>query len=274
MKKIILLNIIVIVFIVFSCGFKDKLMNNAISITIKPGTVDSILFNSTQKFTASIRDPRGKLMDVTPNWSISGFNSDVSISSNVGESILFYAGNTKSIGILTAEYDGVRRFVNIEINNHFNLYKNGKLSDKIDEKDLIYGDDASNGSDYITIDTVQGENGEKCFELIVKQPKVGEPVGFCLVFKTYEDLSKFTTLHFYMRSCDGNGNIGFEYYVIDEKKNSESQTPTVGESFSEISIDISGISRDDTREILSIEFTNADINPSPRKVRLKNIYLD
>jgi hypothetical protein len=277
MKKVSLLSIIIVMlFIVFSCGFKDKLMNNAISVTIKPGIVDFIWFNSLQEFTASIRDPGGKLMDVTPHWSISGFSQDVSISTNIGKSIVFCTGNTESRGVLTAEYDGVRCFVNIEISNRFNLYKNSKLSNKIDEENLIYVEGGGTPSDYITLNSVQDEDGEKCFELIIKQPQTGCPVGFCLEFKIPEDLSKFTTLHFSMRSCDGKGDIKFDYYTIDDYKSSEGVSePSVGGSFSDIPIDISDVSqRNSTKEVLSIEFGENDINPSPRKVRLKNIYLE
>jgi hypothetical protein len=285
MRKVSLLSAIIVIFIAFSCGFKDKLMNNAISVTIKPGAVDSIPLNSSQEFTAFIRDPRGKLMDVDANWNISGFSSDVSISTNIGKSIIFYAGNTESKGVLTAEYDGARRFVTIEIKeikneNTLILYnKNGKLSDKIDEEDLIYIDGDGNPSDYITIKTVD-ENGEKCFELIVKQPTLGQPVGFYLEFKTHEDLSKFTTLHFSIRSSDANPNISFNIYAINETDDDNDgyringDFRTVGQSFDDIGISISNVSRDNTKEILAIEFTKDDIMPSPRKVRLKNIYLD
>ncbi|MDR2437532.1 MAG: hypothetical protein LBD17_05670 [Endomicrobium sp.] len=280
MKEVYLLSVIIVMFIVFSCGFKDKLMNNAISVTIKPGTVDSIQFNSSQEFTASIRDPRGKLMDAVPHWNISGFNSEVSISTNTGKNIVFYTGNTKSRGVLTAEYDGVRRFVNIEINNRFNLYKNGKLSDKIDKNDFLYGNGGNNPYDCITKSEVTDSDGEKCFELVVKQPARGNLVGFYLEFKDHEDLSEFTTLHVSMRSCDGNGNITFTYYVINETDDGDDNAYkiinvlTIGESFRDISIDISGQSRDTTKEILAIEFTFDDIKHSPRKVRLKNIYLE
>jgi hypothetical protein len=260
-------------------------MNNAISVTIKPGAEDSIWFNSSQEFTAYIRDPRGKLMDVDPNWNISGFSSDVSISTDIGKSIIFYTGSTVSKGVLTAEYDGVRRFVNIEINNHFSLYENGKLSDKIDESNFLYGNSEPNPSDCIAINTVQDENGKKCFELIIKQPLTGNPVGFCLEFKIHEDLSNFTTLHFSMRSCDYEGNISFEYYAINEtddgdengfqKSSSElPSSPTVGESFSDIFINIGDVSRNTTKELVSIEFTNGQIDPSPRIVRVTDIYLN
>jgi hypothetical protein len=129
MKKIAFLSLITIIvgFVIVSCGLKDKLQKSTISVAIEPGSVDAIRHNSSQNFTAIVRNARGELMDVDVNWSISGFTGDVSISTNVGKSVIFTVGSSggDSTGVLTAEYSGVNVPINIEITNALYLYKNG-----------------------------------------------------------------------------------------------------------------------------------------------------
>jgi hypothetical protein len=269
MKKVAFLCLIMIIvgFVVVSCALKDKLQENTISVAIEPASVGFIRHNSLQNFTAIVRNTRGELIDVDVNWSISDFTGDVSISTNVGKRVIFTVGSSggDSTGVLTAEYSGVSRSVNIEITNALYLYRNGVWGSTIDKDSL---NNCLISPEYITMNEVLDANGTTCLEFGVSQPPVGTVPGFYLQFQPPQDLNTYRTLQFSARSSDGMGDITFITYSIGWEVNS---TNNVGGDWGDISIDISGTLRSSVRDSFKITFSNSEISAAGRTLRINNI---
>ncbi|MDR1474732.1 MAG: hypothetical protein LBS38_03495 [Endomicrobium sp.] len=277
MKKIVFLCLIltIIGLGIFSCGLKDRLLHNTITVVIEPASIEFIRFDSSQHFSAIVRNARGEFMDVGVKWRISGF-TDVSISSNQGTSITLQTGSTECRGVLTAEYRGVTSSINIEVTNDVILYKNGKWSNIIDLNSLIYN--PPDNSNLVKMEEVTDDKtGNTCLQFTVSRPEVQKSGAFFLTFKRPQDLSGYNNIQFSAR-CAVGSYVTFVVYMI--KNNGQpgyQEEPYVPNIKNDWTICRGGLTkqRDNVVSPLQIEFRHDDIpSGETRTIRINDIRIE
>ncbi|MDR2437704.1 MAG: hypothetical protein LBD17_06570 [Endomicrobium sp.] len=261
---------------ILSCGLKNRLPHNTVTIAIEPVSIDFIRFNSSQSFSAIVKNAKGELMDVDVNWSISGF-SNVSISSGKGKSVTLQTGGTECLGILTAEYRGVTSSIDIDVTNDFILYKNGKWSKSINLNNLIYNPDSN--SNLIKMEQVTDQNDGTCLQFTVSPPEAGAPGAFYLIFNPLQDLSAYGSIQFSAKCMGIDSSVNFNVYMIQndgqEGYQEDSRAFNVGgDSWSKY-VGALTKQRNNVVSPLKIEFTHSSISDGQtRTIRINNIRID
>jgi hypothetical protein len=257
------------VFINISCDVKEKLGRNTFLVIIEPSEIEYMQNGASQTFSAIVRTVTGEVLDVNVHWNFSNSNLG-SLSVSDGKTTVFKADAVnKGIGILSAEYEGVKRSINIQVSDDILLYDNDKFSSLV--KDLCWYGGGTADSGTVTISTIY-DNGQ-CLDFYISLRRISEYAGFYIQFNQNVDLSAYNHLKFAGRviKIDVSGK---DYIPIHVSVFGVDQSPIDMRNFSwqDYDVSLAGVGSSNTENVpFNMSFLGTDWIVGNMEIRLNNI---